>query len=69
MQGHVSGNHCSGAFRFRRGPDARHEMRCGVDLAESGIDQTLIDVVADEIAVIGLMEHPSEILHRDIELG
>ena len=54
--------------RFDGGPNAGHEVRFGVNVAESGVNQTLIDIVVDEVVVIGLMEYASEIVQSDVEL-
>lgn len=49
-------------------PHPCHEMGFGMNIAESGILQPLVDVIDDEIPVVGLMEHASEIVHGHIEL-
>ena len=55
--------------RLARKPDSGHEVGLGRDGFKTGLPEPGIDVIADVVAVEGLMEHPPKILHHVTKLG
>ena len=49
-------------------PHPGHEMRFGLHITEASIFEALVNVITDEIAVIGLVKNASEIVHGNVEL-
>ena len=66
-RGSVRESLCAGV-RLGCTPDPCHEVRLSFEIAEPSIEQALIDVITDVIAVVGLVEDAAEIIHGDVEL-
>ena len=43
-------------------------MRFGLHITEASILEALVNVITDEIAVVGLVKNSSEIVHGNVEL-